>query len=337
MKLIKYFFPLLLLLGIYFLGPRPDKPKWSTSFPVVPDKPEELEKYIQDIESRHKIKWNNEAQIVWYDSNKAKTPFSIVYLHGFSASQMEGDPVHRNFAKSFGCNLFLARLSDHGVDTVDQLLHFTVDRFWESSKQALAIGEQLGEKVILVSTSTGGTMALALAAEFPDKVYALINMSPNIELNNSNAYLLNNPWGLQIARSIIGGDNQIVEYDSMRKFYWNEKYRIESLTQLQEMLEDKMTPATFRKVSQPVLNLYYYKNDTEQDPTVRVSAILTMHNALGTPESLKVEKAIPNSGEHVIGSSLVSKDLESVQREMDNFAIDKLKILKVNSSSSAQQ
>ena len=35
---------------------------------------------------------------------------SVVYLHGFSASQEEGDPVHYDFAQKFGCNLFLAAL-----------------------------------------------------------------------------------------------------------------------------------------------------------------------------------------------------------------------------------
>ena len=41
------------------------------------------------------------------DSLKEKTEYAVVYLHGFSASQEEGDPVHYDFAKKFGCNLFL--------------------------------------------------------------------------------------------------------------------------------------------------------------------------------------------------------------------------------------
>jgi hypothetical protein len=61
----------------------------------------------------------------------------VVYIHGFSASQEEGDPVHYTFAKKFGCNLFLNRLADHGVDTTEPLLNVTADKLWSSAKEAL--------------------------------------------------------------------------------------------------------------------------------------------------------------------------------------------------------
>jgi hypothetical protein len=64
----------------------------------------------------------------------------VVYLHGFSASQEEGDPVHYEFAQKFGCNLYLSRLEDHGVDTTQPLANVTADRLWNSAKEAYAIG-----------------------------------------------------------------------------------------------------------------------------------------------------------------------------------------------------
>jgi hypothetical protein len=128
---------------------------------------------------------------------------------------------------------------------------------------------------------------------------------------------------------VIGSDYQIVAYDSARQIYWNGKYRIESLTQLQEMIEDKMNSATFTRVKQPSLTLYYFKNEQEQDPTVKVSAMLEMNKMLGTPDSLKAAIAIPNAGAHVIGSYLVSKDVKTVQLEAERFAIEKLHLKKV--------
>ncbi|MEQ8363611.1 MAG: alpha/beta hydrolase [Cyclobacteriaceae bacterium] len=317
-------FPILLLLGVYFLGPAPERPKFYPEMPAVPNDANGLVTYINNQEAQHNVKPDNEARIVWLDSTCQKTEYSVVYLHGFSASQEEGDPVHTNFANRFGCNLYLPRLADHGIDTTEQLLYFTADRLWESSKEALAIGKAIGEKVILVSTSTGGTMALMLAAQYPDDVYAIINMSPNIEVNNSNAYLLNNPWGLQIARMVVGSDYQEINYKPERLPYWNEKYRLESLTQLEELLEDKMNKQTFSKVTQPSLTLYYYKDEEHQDPTVKVSAMLKMNEALGTPPELKEAIAIPNAGAHVIGSHLVSEDLESVEKAINAFAEQKL-------------
>jgi esterase/lipase len=329
-KVIYFTFPLLVIVAIYFLGPTPSRPKWDKTPFTVPSEPLALEDYIANQESKHKLKPDNEARIIWADSTKKKTTYSVVYLHGFSASQKEGDPVHLQFAKEFGCNLYLARLADHGVDTTEQLLYFTADRWWQSSKEALAIGKAIGEKVILMSTSTGGTMAILLAAEYPDDVFAMINMSPNIAVNDANAWLLNNPWGLQIARAVLGSDYQVIKYDSARQIYWNAKYRLESLVQMEEMLEDKMNKSTFEKVKCPSLTLYYYKNENEQDPTVKVSAMLEMHKQLGTPDSLKVAVPVPNAGFHVIGSYLVSKDLVTVNAETKKFAVEKLRMKPVN-------
>src|SRR6478609_9558306 len=311
-RAIKITFPFILLIGLYFIGPEPRKPKFDPTPITVPGDAAALEKYIADNESKHVIKPNNEARIIWNDSTKQKTEYAVVYLHGFSASQMEGDPIHRRFAKEFGCNLFLARLADHGVDTTEVLLQFTADRFWQSSKEALAVGKAIGDKVILVSTSTGGTVALMLAAEYPDDVYALINLSPNIAINDPAAFLLNDPWGLQIARMVMGSNYREWVPDEQRAKYWNSKYRLESLTQLEELVESSMNKETFSKVKQSSLTLYYYKNDKEQDPEVKVSAMLEMNKLLATPDSLKVIVPIPNAGAHVLGSTLVSKDVEGV-------------------------
>ena len=323
-RLIRISFPFLLIIGLYFLGPAPHKPVYDLTLPQVPEQPAALEKYISDKEKLHQVKPENEASIIWADSAKQKTPYAVVYIHGFSASQKEGDPVHKRFAKEFGCNLYLSRLSDHGIDTTESLLYYTADRAWNSAKEALAIGNAIGDKVILVSTSTGGTLALKLAAEYPDRVYALINMSPNIAINNGAAFLLNNPWGLYIARMVMGGKYRETGGDAEKGRYWNVKYRLESAVELQELIETSMTKQTFERVKQPSLTLYYYKNEQEQDPEVKVSAMLEMNKELGTPDSLKEEKAIPTAEAHVIGGSLASKDVESVYHEMEKFAIEKL-------------
>ncbi|HEV8515511.1 MAG TPA: alpha/beta hydrolase [Cyclobacteriaceae bacterium] len=327
-KLIFITFPIIVLLGIYFLGPEPARAKFNPTMPSVPQSPDELEKYVATQESKHKIKPDNEARIVWADSTEKKTEYSVVYIHGFYASQEEGDPVHADFAKKFGCNLYLARLADHGIDTVDQLINFTIDRGWESAKEALAIGKALGEKVILMSTSTGGTLALALAAEYPQDVYALINMSPNIRINHPLAFIANDPWGLQIARLVRGGKFEVSKSDSLHDRYWYQKFRLEAVTQLQEFLEEKMNADTFEKIKCPSLTMYYYKNETEQDPTVKVSAMLEMNKQLGTPEDLNETVAIPNAGGHVLGSHVSSKDIPAVEAAAEKFAIEKLKMVK---------
>lgn len=328
MRKIKWLLIIVAILAIaYFAGPNPSTPVYSIAMPQVPAEPVTLVNYIKQQEAAHTVKPDNEARVVWAnDSLKNKTEYSLVYLHGFTASQGEGDPVHRDLAKKFGCNLYLSRLAEHGIDTTEPMVNLTADNLWETAKQALAIGKQLGNKVILVGTSTGGTLALKLAAEYPD-IYALILMSPNIAINDPTAWILNNPWGLQIAR-MVTGSKYLDSEDKREEFrkYWTYHYRIEAAVNLEELVETSMKQETFARVKQPTLALYYYKDEVHQDSTVKVSAIKEMFSQLGTPADKKREKAMPNTGNHVIGSWIRSHDVPGVERETELFMTEVLGI-----------
>lgn len=304
---------------VYFIGPSPSKPNYEATLPTLPAI-DSLTTYVKLQERQHQLKPKNEAEIIWADSSKKQTEYAVVYLHGFSASKEEGNPVHKNFAKSISANLYLARLADHGVDTVAPMQYLTADRLWETAKEAFAIGKKLGKKVVLVGTSTGGTLALQLAATYPE-IHSLILLSPNIAINDDKAWLLNNPWGLQIARLVSGGNERTVNGKTPEyKQYWYTNYRLESVVQLQELLESSMKKSLFVKVKQPILLLYYYKNEKEQDPVVKVAAMLKMFEELGTPADQKEKHALPNTGNHVIGSSITSKDIASVEKAVEHFA-----------------
>jgi pimeloyl-ACP methyl ester carboxylesterase len=312
---------ILILVIVYLGGPRPSEPDYSSDMPGVPADARLLERYVAGHEALHKLKPDNEARIIWAnDSAKNRTGYVMVYLHGFSASQAEGDPVHKDLARKFKCNLYLSRLAEHGIDTSDAMVNLTVDKYWESAKEALAIGKQLGDTVILVGCSTGGTLALKLAAEYPD-IRALILLSPNIAINDPNAWLANNPWGLQIARMVLGSKFVDSKKDSsdLYRQYWYYHYRLESVVALEELLESSMNKQTFQKVKQPTLLLYYYKDEVHQDSTVKVSAMKEMFSQLGTPSDLKRSLAMPATGDHVISSYIKSKDVEGVERECERF------------------
>jgi pimeloyl-ACP methyl ester carboxylesterase len=327
MKFLKWLgLIIFLLIIVYFLGPRPDAPVYSQDLPAVPSNPDSLEKFINDQEAMHKLKPDNQARILWFnDSLKSKTQYAIVYLHGFSASQEEGDPIHYQFARKFGCNLYLPRLAEHGIDTTEPLAALTADRLWNSAKEAYAIGQQLGKKVILIGTSTGGSLALKLAAERPE-IAGLILLSPNIAINDGAAWVLNNHWGLQVAHLVKGKYNTSEDTSAIYKQYWNNKYRMEGAVALEEFLETSMKSSLFEKITQPVLLLYYYKDEKHQDPVVKVSAMKRMFRQLGTPASKKREIAVPNAGEHVLGSYIKSKDLQTVDESCSRFAVEVLKL-----------
>lgn len=320
----------IVVLGVvYWAGPKFPNPKISDRLPSISVPVENFDQYVKSRDAGKKIKPDNESRIIWAnDSLKTKTPYCLLYLHGFSASWFEGDPVHIDFAKRYGMNLYIPRLAAHGIETNEALIDMTPDRLWESAKEALVAAQALGDKVILMSTSTGGTLSLKLAADFPDLVSGLILYSPNIAINNGAAFLLDKPWGLQIARAVTHGDYRITNTDSTAEEckYWYCRYRLEGVVYLQQLVNATMTKRTFEKVKQPVFLGYYYKDAEHQDETVRVDAMLKMFDELGTPENLKEKVAFPNAGCHPIASKLFSGAWQDVEKASEQFAEEKLAV-----------
>jgi hypothetical protein len=124
----------------------------------------------------------------------------------------------------------------------------------------------------------------------------------------------------------MGGTYNVTDATQEEAKYWNKQYRLEAVSQLEELVESTMTRDIFQRVKQPSLTLYYYKNEQEQDPQVRVDAMLKMNEQLTTPPDLKFAVNIPTAGAHALGSSLNSKDMEGVYKEIEKFAVETLKL-----------
>ncbi|QIA08964.1 alpha/beta hydrolase [Draconibacterium halophilum] len=331
MKRIKRFLLIAIVLVIiaYLLGPKPPKPELNKDLPSLSASIANIESYIEKKEASFSVKPDNESRIVWAnDSIKERTNYCVLYLHGFSASWYEGHPAHERFAQHLGANLYIPRLHNHGLVTEDPLIDMTPDKLYASAKEAMMVARTLGQKVIIMSTSTGGTLGLKLAADFPEYIDGLILYSPNIKVNNSSMFLLSKPWGLQIARNVMGGKYRITndDFDSVDCKYWNCKYRVEALVYLQQLVEATMTSETFNRVHVPVFLGYYYKDDEHQDQTVSVDAMLDMFNELGTVPNKKVKKAFPEAGDHVIACELTSGSVEEVIAETIRFGEDVLNL-----------
>jgi hypothetical protein len=108
--------------------------------------------------------------------------------------------------------------------------------------------------------------------------------------------------------------------------YWYPKYRMESAVQLEELLETSMKQSTFQRIKQPALVLYYYKDEENQDKVVKVAAMKRMFNQLETTADQKRLIAVPEAGDHVIGSYIKSKDVKTVEQECEKFAVEILKL-----------
>ncbi len=315
---------LIALIGVgtvtYLLGPKPEVPKLEVPVLKLSGDLSVLDKEINDGEAAEKgIRPDCQARIVWADSlKKGKTKIAFVYIHGFSATQEEGNPIHRNIAKKYGANLYLARLAGHGIDLGDSTMaKVTADDFVLSAEKALAIGKTLGDEVIIIATSFGGALTTYLASQHPE-IKAIVMYSPCIKVYDDNAELLDNHWGLELGKAVSGSYlRDFKPFSSEHGKHWSTHYHLNGVISLQNFLTNTMNPETFAKIKCPAFMGYFYKNEEEQDKVVSVPAMLKMFDELGSVNKQKV--AFPNAGNHVLASPILSQDVVSVQRETEKF------------------
>lgn len=293
----------------------------------IPDDLSCLDEYLAERESAYNIKEGAEANIVWNDGYKnQQTEYAIVYLHGFRASHPEGNPVHRTIAEAFGCNLFLSRFDEHGLHSDYPLLELTEEKLLQSARFAFEIGRRIGRKVILMGTSTGGSLALWLASqkEFQDRISSLVLYSPLIRFHGINNKLLTNSISRKLLQFIPGKKYLIkttgTTYAQDR--IWNKEYTMQGALQLGSFVEHNMRRELFSKVYCSTFIGYYYKSKKEQDQVVSVSAIKRMCKQLGTRTEFVNSVNFPEAKTHVICSSLLSKAVPEIISRTKSFLKD---------------
>ncbi len=300
----------------------------SESLPDLPDNLVELDHLITNSElDVANIKQDNEARILWFDDKPVKTACSIVYLHGFTASQGEGYPIHRDIARRYGCNLYLSRLYGHGIDK-DAFRDMTMEKLIDSALFAYAVGRKIGENVILMGTSTGASLAILIASLYSE-VKGIIAYSPLIDFHEIKARLIRSPYfRFLITRLIrfkyIHNSNNTTPKEEQ---YWYTDYHIDGLIALNEFIQTYMQTKTYQKVTQPFFLGYYYRDKKEQDPTVSVKKMMSMYQQLGTSQDRKKMINFRNANAHVIGSQYTSNTYYDVRSETINFIEEILHIL----------
>lgn len=273
---------------------------------------ETIDQWLQEHETKvSDLKEDNNAVVLWANEAKTSTDLVFVYLHGFGASRMEAEPVVSKLAEAFQANTFYARLKGHGRKGAIGFELLTLENYLNSAEEALEIGRLLGKKVVLISTSTGGTLSLHLASKHQD-IAGLIMFSPFVGLKNPMMSQITTPEGREMFKSMIGGEIQKMDRPEPETKYWSTEYHINAYVALIGMLNETMTLDTFKAVTCPVFLAYYYKNEEEQDQVVSVPAMLKMYEQIGTPDEFKQKQAFPETGNHVIASDLRSKDWSSV-------------------------
>ncbi len=166
-----------------------------------------------------------EKRVVRAGATGEKTPLSVVYLHGFSATSEEIRPVPDRVAAGLGANLVFTRLTGHGRPGA-ALAEATVADWMAETAEALEAGRATGDRVLVIATSTGGTLAAAAAqdAELMRDVAGIVFVSPNFGLNTPLARLLTWPAARHWLPLIAGEVRAWEPLNDAQGRYWTTQY-----------------------------------------------------------------------------------------------------------------
>ncbi len=271
----------------------------------------------------------NEERLVRF---APKTEYAFLYIHGFGASRAEGEEVVDAVASKIKANTYYVRLPGHGTNMEDQASVEYKD-YLDASEEAFSMMPQLGDKVVVIGTSMGGLLATHLAAEHPDKMYALIVASPFYEFVRKEANLASMPGGGKLTELIGGGkvrdvrrrgddkaDKRLPGFEA----YWYDRQYFSAIQGLARLKRAVSTETTFGRVTEPVLMLYYYKNEQEQDNAASVAAMLDAFHQFGKftkPSPYNRSLAVAD-GDHILFSKWIPSDKSLLEKEILRFLED---------------
>lgn len=249
-----------------------------------------------------------EKEIVWADpATRARTPLAIVYVHGFSASKGEIRPVPDMVAEALGANIYYARLAGHGQDG-PAMGEATVNRWVNDYAEAMAIGRLIGERVIVIATSTGAPLATwgasqpALAAD----VAGLVFISPNFAVNDDGAFLLTMPWGGLMAELIVGKERTSRSDNELHNRYWTLAYPVSALLPMAATAKlGRETPV--ESIDIPALFIF-----SDADTVVRADVTRTVAERWGAPLDMMVVESAPGSSNHVIAGDALAPEANTL-------------------------
>jgi pimeloyl-ACP methyl ester carboxylesterase len=258
------FFVSAIIFGVWVFGPlEPAKMDVGFDANVLG---ENLNSYLMVQEKKfNDITIGVQKRVIWADKVGKKTPLSIIYIHGFSATSEEIRPVPDQIASALKANLYYTRLTGHGRSPMAMAEPNVAD--WMSDMaEAIAIGRKIGQRIIVISTSTGSTLSATAALNpiLSRDISGFIFISPNFGINNPFAKLLTWPAARWWVPLIAGKMRHSTPRNKQHSKFWTTTYPTIAAIPMAAIVK-AVTEQDFSKVTIPAL-FYFSLEDKVVDP-----------------------------------------------------------------------
>ncbi|MDA8870379.1 alpha/beta fold hydrolase [Rhizobiaceae bacterium] len=254
------------------------------------------------------LKPGAEKRIVWNNpAARNRTPLSIVYLHGFSATSQEVRPLPDLVARTLGANLFYARLTGHGQGG-PAMATASANAWYNDVAEALAIARSIGDRVVLLSTSTGGTLATwaVTQQELAADVIGTAMISPNFAVQAAGADALLLPWARQLVPLVFGANRSFQPLNDGQAQWWTTSYPNLALLPMQATVAHTAR-LPFEAIEVPALFIFHPEDQVVRSDVTEAVAARWGANTSGDATILRVESSGDPSN-HVIAGDIMSPD-----------------------------
>ena len=278
-----------------------------------------LDKLIEDSENEIlNIRPDTEKKIIWANQNKVKTKISLIFIHGFSATRAELDPVIEMLGKELNANIFFTRLRGHGLDG-EALAEATFDDWMIDTKEAIDIGNAIGDSLILIGCSTGCSLIHA-NLQYTENVLAIIYVSPNFGPKSFFGQLLRIPGAKWFIPFIFGKEYSFVPRNADHARCWTTSYPIKALFAVKDSVVAAYKVKHI-KIKQPVL--FYFSDD---DQVVSAKATRKIISKMGNNVSIHnpILTNTDDSSKHgilgdILSSSQTNSGVKKILSWLENY------------------